>query len=169
MRIGCFKWWSRSSRIAAHGVLAVAMLLPGCSGHHADPAVAGPDSAPYLDSRFIITRVELADSRVVGGTVFDAIRILRPIFLLDASGLSQGSGSATEASINGGRPRPLRELDGISASEAVEIRYLSVGEGQKRFGVRSRMGPIILVSLRSTTTTDPMPFAGDAQSNTPHL
>ena len=139
------RWLSHTARTRAVGMAALLSVAVGCGAHHgatSDDAIARTN-----DPRTIITHEELGDSRVMGASVLEAIRVLRPMYLSDASTMSKGAASQTEASINGGPPRPLRDLSGISASSVLDIRYLTVGEAQRRFGVRARMGPVILVTL----------------------
>lgn len=124
-------------------------LLTACA-----PAPGPAGAAPSQD-RDVITRSELADGRIAGGTVLEAVRKLRPRFLnrVGTPVLGQTAPSAAKAqdpvmaSINGAPPIAIEELGRMSVSEVTEIRYLSVADAGFRFGLSGNNSPVLLVTL----------------------
>ena len=96
----------------------------------------------------VITSRELADPSLVGATALDAVRRLRPRFLIDRGG---GKGNYTGGllvSANGTDLVGPTELGRISVDEVTEIRYLSATDAAQKFGTRGTMGPVIVLTLK---------------------
>ena len=120
----------------------VLLFLTGCASA---PAASGSSSRAGGD---VITRAELADPSLVGSTVVDAIRRLRPRFLNERSGGLRGASEGAMVSLNGGPPGELSELSRVEIGDVQEIRYLTTADANLRFGLAGSMRPVLVVTLR---------------------
>ncbi len=123
------------------------------------PGGSAEQQAAPNRNRDLITHDELQAPGVVGLSVLDAVRSLRPQFLTvrglntlpakNANGvpLTDDESGKVHSSIDGNRVGPLDELSVISASTVKEIRYLNVAAAHHKFGSASREGPVILVVI----------------------
>ncbi|MEP6733263.1 MAG: hypothetical protein ABJE10_21650 [bacterium] len=131
-------------RLAVIVFTSCAPLFVSC----ATPAGGGATGSAPASSNDVITQRELADPSLVGVTVLDAVRRLRPRFLVDRPGAKGAVGGELMASVDGHNLVTLDELGRISASEVSEIRFLSASEAGQKFGTRGAMGAVITVTLR---------------------
>lgn len=139
----------RRERLLAVLVLVTAASLTGVLGACAQaPVHAADDARPLPQDRDVITAQELADARIAGGTVLEAIQKLRPRFLNSGTPAYRRRDNGLTASIDGAAPVAVSELGSMSADDVTEIRYLSVAEAGFRFGVAARGGPVLLVTAR---------------------
>lgn len=105
-------------------------------------------------NRDVITHEELQAPGLIGVSVLDAVRTLRPSFLsvrgnnaIVMKGMPDTEAGRVHSSIDGAKVGPLDELTLIRASTIREIRYLSPAAAQHRFGGSAREGPVILVTV----------------------
>jgi hypothetical protein len=148
-------------RTSALGVVAL-LAVSACATKTTPPATdAGASQAASPSrNRDVITRDELQVPSITGLTVLDAIKTLRPNFLVnrgmntmpahanndpDAPVLTDQESGKVHASIDGSRVVPVSELENIRAGTVAEIRLLSVAAAMQKFGSNSRQGPVILV------------------------
>ncbi|MDB4914397.1 MAG: hypothetical protein JWM95_2041 [Gemmatimonadetes bacterium] len=131
---------------------ATIALVAGCARN------APGDSPGELarDPR-VISAAELSAPAVVGLSTYEAIRALRPQFFVDnVAGAGSKEGRRLEISVNGGRLRPPQDLVTIPASNVAEVRYFASGESVSRFGMRSNLGPVLLVTLVKAEPASPL-------------
>ena len=106
-------------------------------------------TATHAQARRPITETDLQDLSVRNGSLFDAVRLLRPGFFASRGAVGgDASQSSVYVSVDGMALAPLSTLNSITASQASEVRYLSAIDAAQRFGTMSTGGPIILVTLR---------------------
>src|ERR1043165_9833762 len=154
-----------SARTLGTSLLAVAAI--GCAKHNA-PASPTPEGGAATTqqstnrNRDVITHDELQAPGVVGLSVLEAVRSLRPQYLavrgqheLPAGQVSDGNNGSksindfesgkVHSSIDGARLGPLEDLANIRANTIKEIRFLNPVAAQQKFGGSSKEGPVILV------------------------
>ena len=97
----------------------------------------------------IIAEAELSDPAIANMNAYDAVRRLRPNFLV-VRGVRSVSGPPAQVhiSIEGGPIQPITALKDIPAHEVKELRYLSASDAGQRFGTASEAGPVIVVTRR---------------------
>jgi hypothetical protein len=143
-----------------------------CASHTPPPQAAGADATGTTQTatarnRDFISHEELQAPNVVSLTVLEAVRSLRPRFLInrgtntvpavdpkvvagplgyDPNPLNDGEAGRVHCSIDGNKVGPLDELDRIRAISVKEIRYLDVAAAHQKFGSSSHEGPVILVT-----------------------
>jgi hypothetical protein len=97
----------------------------------------------------VITAEELADPSVAAGDALEAVRRLRPRFLMTRGGSATSSTAGNvHISVDGG---PLLTLDNLSRfrpSQIAELRYLNASDAAQRFGTNAGSGGVILVKTR---------------------
>src|ERR1051325_2643813 len=150
-----------SARTLGTSLLAVAAI--GCAKHNApadsptpEGGAANAQQAPNRN-RDVITHEELQAPGVVGLDVLEAVRSLRPQYLvvrgqheLPAGQTSDGKNGSksvndfesgkVHSSIDGGRVGPLDDLTKIRANTIKEIRYLNPVAAHQRFGGAAKEG-----------------------------
>ena len=149
-----------SPKILSACVLAAA--VSACARQAPSPS-SGPDVASGSSrvapnrNRDLITHDELQDPSVIGLSVLDVVKTLRPQYLTvrglhtvpaqDANGnaLTDDESGKVHSSIDGNKIGTLDELSVIRASTVKEIRYLSIAAAMQKFGGAAREGPVILV------------------------
>jgi hypothetical protein len=154
-----------SARTLGTSLLAVAAI--GCAKHNA-PASPTPEGGAATTQQStnrnpdVITHDELQAPGVVGLSVLEAVRSLRPQYLavrgqheLPAGQVSDGNNGSksindfesgkVHSSIDGARLGPLEDLANIRANTIKEIRFLNPVAAQQKFGGSSKEGPVILV------------------------
>lgn len=129
--------WNAANILCAALFLACASSSSGVSSSPSGGAV--PD---------VISQRELADPSLVGATLLDAVRRLRPRFLMDRAPSNFGAGDLL-VSTDGHTLLPVSELGRITVDQVSEIRYLSAPDAAQRFGTRGTMGPVLMVTFRS--------------------
>ena len=131
--------------------LVVCVLAACATGSGGSPEVTSDEPAPTARRGGMgpITETDLQDLSVRNGSLFDAVRLLRPGFFA-SRGAVGGDASQTSVyvSVDGMALAPLSTLNSITASQVSEVRYLSAIDAAQRFGTMSTGGPIILVTLR---------------------
>ncbi len=141
--------------------LVCLVSLAACASAGPAPGTAAPaaeaSARPSTTRRdaSVITKADLIDPAVRSLTVLEAIRALRPNFLVSRGTqtiLHDSTRSVTDpesgmvhASIDDSGVIPIDELRRIQASVVLEIRLLSVAAAMQRFGSTARQGPVITV------------------------
>lgn len=150
------------------GTLAIAAMACSSGGRPAgQPApvangvILTPADAPVNRNRDLITQEELQGSNIVGLSVLEAVKTLRPQFLTergkntapaklnnDPNGppLNDGESGKVHVSIDGNKIALLDELSTIRASTVKEVRFLNIAQAHQKFGGAAREGPVILVT-----------------------
>lgn len=127
-------------------LLATAVACASGSGSATQGSTAVPPRNPD-----VITAAELADPMVATGSTYDAIRRLRPKFLMTRGGTSiqnPTAGQVVHCSVDGGPLQTLDLLNRIRPNEISEIRYLSSTDAGQRFGVSAGGAGVILVKTK---------------------
>lgn len=124
------------------GVVCAAVLLTACASAH----TAGPSSSGK--QRNLITADEIANSHE--RNAYELIQALRPSMLTNRgpTSLSNRSDGGIAVFLDDQRFGDLASLAQIPASDVREIRFLSAGEAQARWGTGYPSGVIQVVSKR---------------------
>jgi hypothetical protein len=87
---------------------------------------------------------------VNSGSALDAVRRLRPNFLMTHGTTSMNNASAggVHVSVDGGALQTVDFLSRLQAIEVAEIRYLNPSSAAQRFGTSSGSGAVILVKSK---------------------
>ena len=124
-------------------------IVMACSGN---PAPSGdPGSAPATTRRTdVITAEELADPSVSAGDALEAVRRLRPSFLVTrgVSSIRNTSAGSVHISIDGAPLLTVDNLARLRPAQIAEIRYLNSSDAAQRFGNSAGTGGVILVRSR---------------------
>ena len=132
-------------------LLALAFAGACASASKAPGAVEESTSVQQSSStrnRDIITQAEISAPGLGAQNVFEAVRQLRPQFLVDRGTQQSTSNPETgrvHVSIDGQRILPVDELKSIMVRSVVEVRYLNAAAAMQKFGVAALQGPVILV------------------------
>jgi hypothetical protein len=127
-------------------------------------ACAGPKSSaprPAARERNVLTREEIMSSNAQQGNLYEAIRSLRPQFLLTPPGVhSAGSMSSMPVAVYFGRIRQagLETLRTIAAVNVEQVTYFDPTASQNEFGPMASGGALVVVlrdpnKLPDTTAT----------------
>jgi hypothetical protein len=124
---------------AVAGVL-LAIGSTACATHKATPSVQ--------PGRYLITTDELTHSSEI--FLFDAIRRLRPNFLVPRGQAAYGAPETTVISlyVNGERMDSIDDLRRISCKEVLEVRFYEPQLANTRFAGHNNAGGAIAVTLR---------------------
>jgi len=128
----------------------VASLLAGLACANAPPAhpITAP---PPSHSSDVISADELALPSVRGGDALEAVRRLRPRFLLATRGeisIRSASAGSVHMSLDGGPIQSVDNLRGVRLTDIAEIRYLNSSDAALRFGTTAGSGGVILVKIK---------------------
>jgi hypothetical protein len=130
--------------------LAVLVVVIACSSNPS-PSTE-PESANVATARKsdVITAEELADPSVNMGDALEAVRRLRPGFLMSrgATSMKNASAGSVHVSIDGAPLMTLDNLSRVRPNQIAEIRYLSAPDAAQRFGTTAGSGGVILVKLK---------------------
>lgn len=98
----------------------------------------------------VITAAALADPTIRSGDVLEAVRRLRPRFLMTRGTVSIVGKNAglVHASVDFGPLTEVGALKRMRVAEISEIRYLNGREAALRFGTSAQTGGVILVTTR---------------------
>ena len=96
-----------------------------------------------------ITEADLQEPGISNGSLFEAVRLLRPGFLAGRGAANLDNPQSTVlVSIDGSGLSPVSTLNSIQASQVGEVRYLSAIDAAQRFGTTTTGGPVLLVTMR---------------------
>lgn len=143
--------------MATKTLVAVLVLATACASGGASSSTSGVDAAvAERRDRNVITSTELADPALNAGTVYEAIRSLRPNFLSNRGtqvipyegheGAVDSESGKVHASIDGHGIVSVDELKRMPANNVTEIRLLSPAAAMQKFGATAKQGPVILVT-----------------------
>jgi hypothetical protein len=131
---------------------ACLLLVAACAGNPSpasEPVALNAASDATARKSDIITAEELADPVVNLGDALEAVRRLRPSFLVTRGSASFRAGPGTvHLSIDGGSLLPVENLSRLRPNGISEIRYLSAPDAAQRFGTSAGSGGVILVKTR---------------------
>ena len=132
------------------GMTALFVLAAACSGN---PSPArNPNAAPATTARRsdVISAEELADPAVSTGTALDAVRRLRPAFLMSRGAVSikDPTAGSVHVSIDGGALVSVDNLNALRPHQIAEIRYLGAADAAQRFGTSAGSGSVILIKSK---------------------
>jgi hypothetical protein len=98
----------------------------------------------------VISAAALADPGVSSGDVLEAVRRLRPQFLMSRGSVSilRRSAGVVHASIDFGPLMSVDNLKRMRVAEVTEIRYLNGRDAALRFGTSASSGGVIVVTSR---------------------
>ncbi len=120
-------------------------VVMACSGN---PAPSADSSATRRPD--VITAEELADPSVAAGDALEAVRRLRPSFLVTrgVSSIKNTSAGSVHISIDGAPLLTVDNLARLRPAQIAEIRYLNSSDAAQRFGTSAGTGGVILVRSR---------------------
>ncbi len=124
-------------------VTVCALVLTACASHGAREA---RDTAPSSDSD-VLTAEEL--SNVTGSTVYDAVRQLRPVWIMRSRPNPVLRGNQTNLIIYVDGTRYGAGIDGlrlITIRSAASVRYFSPANAKGRFGPGHLLGAIEVIT-----------------------
>lgn len=131
------------TRLLITSALAVTL---GCTSN---PAPGGDPGATSTATRRtdIITADELADPSVSTGDALEAVRRLRPSFLVSrgASSMKNTTAGSVHVSIDGAPLLTVDNLSRLRPAQIAEIRYLNATDAAQRYGTGAGSGGVILV------------------------
>lgn len=130
-------------------VVALTVAAIGCANRSSTPSTRQPSAA--TGNTDVITAQALADPSVASGDALEAVRRLRPRFLMARGAVSVRSTAAgtVHVSIDGGPLMNVDYLKRIRANEISEMRYLTAPVAAQRFGISAGSGGVILVKSKS--------------------
>lgn len=137
---------SHSRPLLRFGFIATLALAASCASGSA-PSAGGTSARPTNTN--VLTAAEIEAAGAQDGTVYDAIRRLRPRFLQyhGTSGSDQSAGQLL-VSIDGGALDDISALRSIPARQVLEVRYLSAADAAQQFGTSANSSPVILLRQR---------------------
>jgi hypothetical protein len=135
---------NRVSRLSIFGLMAV---MASCGGNRY-PDTPGGAPAPSRVERQpnVIALEELQDPSIYSRDAYTAIRHLRPsFFTYHGPNSFQSSAGALHLSIDYGPLQDLQQLNKMTTSGVLEVRYLNAEQAQARFGLNANGGPVIVM------------------------
>lgn len=140
------------TQISTAAVLVAALACASGSSSSEGSSPSGSSSTTSAVPRRpdVITAEELAGPSVVDGSALDAVRRLRPNFLMTRGTTSMQNPTAgnVHVSVDGGPLQTVDFLSRLQAREVAEIRYLSPSDAAERFGVATESGGVIVVKSK---------------------
>ena len=131
--------------------LLIAAALAVTLGCTSNPAPGGDPSLSTATRRTdVITANELADPSVAAGDVLEAVRRLRPSFLMSrgASSMKNTTAGSVHVSIDGAPLLTVDNLSRLRPAQVAEIRFLNATDAAQRYGTSAGSGAVILVRSR---------------------
>ena len=129
--------------------LCIAAALALASACASNPAPGGDPAAASTATRHtdVITAEELADPSIAAGDALEAVRRLRPSFLMSrgASSMKNTTAGSVHVSIDGAPLLTVDNLSRLRPAQIAEIRYLSITDAAQRYGTSAGSGAVILV------------------------
>jgi hypothetical protein len=131
----------------------VLVLAASACAKNPSPGDAGAAAPATTRNRDVIARDELQAPGIVGLSVLDAVKSLRPQFLTVRTvstgyvpGTTDDEAGQVHSSLDGSKVGPLNDLATIRASTVKEIRYLNAAAAHEKFGQAAHQGPVIVVT-----------------------
>lgn len=131
-------------------LLALAVTAAAaCSSNPAPSEEALPEAVGARSSE-VITAAELDEPSIASVSLYDAIRRLRPRFLMTRGQVSPRNPAAgsTRVSVDGGPLVGVEILGRIRPGEVAEVRWLSATDAAQRFGLNAASGAVVMVKSR---------------------
>ena len=142
-------------RLKTLGLFVIVVVAAACASGGVAPASTSPSKPTAQRDRNVITMDELRDPALVGQTILDAIKTLRPNFLSSRgtqtiayqgnNGVVDEESGKVHASIDDSGVLPLEDLKRIPVGSVVEVRLLSPAAAMQRFGGSAKTGAVIVV------------------------
>ena len=132
------------------GAIALLLLASACSSNPSPDADASTAASAQTKNGDVITADELADPSVSAGDAYDAVKRLRPRFLMTRGTLSARNSTAgsVHISVDGGPLLTVENLRNLRPSQIAEMRYLNSSDAAQRFGTNAASGAVIIVKSR---------------------
>ena len=132
--------------------LCIAAALAFVAACTSNPTPGGDPAPVSTVSRHtdIITAEELADPSIAAVNALDAVRRLRPGFLMSrgASSMKNTTAGSVHVSIDGAPLLTVDNLSRLRPAQIAEIRYLNAADAAQRYGTSAGSGAVILVRSR---------------------
>ena len=130
-------------------IAAALALVTACASTPAPVGDPAPASNASRHTDFI-TAEELADPSIAVGNALEAVRRLRPSFLMSrgASSLQNTTAGSVHVSIDGAPLLTVDNLARLRPAQIAEIRYLNGTDAAQRYGSSAGSGGVILVRSR---------------------
>lgn len=145
---------SKNAIMTCVGLLTLAACASGGAVPAASSSPAAQPAAVRRDAS-VITKDELNGPSVRSLNVLEAIRVLRPNFLVnrgtqtivtDANrAVTDAESGQVHASIDDSGVLSVDDLKRIQAGAVLDIRLLSIAAAMQRFGATAKQGPVIVV------------------------
>lgn len=133
------------ARTTLSALLALTLSTVGCAP---PPSAEELATSPSRNVR-ILTATEIGSSVMRDATLLEAVRQLRPQFLVPRGGGDiRGTVPEVQVSVNHGIPGPVSQLHDIRANAVSSVTLLTEAQVVQRFGMRDTFGPVLLVMLR---------------------
>ena len=130
-------------------IAAALALVAACSSNPAPVGEPAPASTATRHTD-VITAEELADPSIAAGDALEAVRRLRPSFLMSrgASSMKNTTAGSVHVSIDGAPLLTVDNLSRLRPAQIAEIRYLNAADAAQRYGTSAGSGAVILVRSR---------------------
>ena len=131
------------------GSAAALVLVAACTSNPAPVGEPAPTSTATRHTD-IITAEELADPSIAAGNALEAVRRLRPSFLMSRGTVSiqNTTAGSVHVSIDGAPLITVDNLARLRPAQIAEIRYLNGTDAAQRYGMGAASGGVILVRSR---------------------
>ena len=131
-------------------IAALLVLVAACSSNPVPGADPGAGAVATSRKSDVITADELADPTVSMGDALEAVRHLRPGFLMTrgASSIRNTTAGTVHVSVDGGSLITVDNLSRLRPNQIAEIRYLSAADAAQRFGASAGSGGVSLVKSK---------------------
>ncbi|CAN5872694.1 hypothetical protein BH11GEM1_BH11GEM1_07310 [soil metagenome] len=132
--------------------LCIAAALSVAVACTSNPAPSGNSATTSSAARRsdVITAEELADPSVAAGDALEAVRRLRPSFLMSrgATSIKNTTAGSVHVSIDGAPLLTVDNLSRLRPAQILEIRYRTATDAAQQFGISAGGGAVILVRSR---------------------
>ena len=116
------------------------------------------DASAQKRQRDVLTAAEIQESAVKSGTLYSAIRSLRPHFLVEARGVRTLGNSIIEplaVYIDGTRQTDVDALRTIQATAVAEVRFLGPSAAGNQFGPKASGGALLVKLIKGADKPAP--------------
>lgn len=128
------------------------------------------ESSAQKRQRDVLTAAEIQESAVKSGTLYSAIRSLRPHFLVEARGVRTLGNSIIEplaVYIDGTRQTDVDALRTIQAMAVAEVRFLGPSAAGNQFGPKASGGALLVKLIKGADKAAPAPVTPPPASPPP--
>jgi hypothetical protein len=127
-------------------ISALLLLSVACAHRGAQSPETDEPEEVTRHNEDVIASFELTDPFVAPGTVMEAVRRLRPRFLVDPD--SASGRHPVHVSLNGGQLLPVDRLINVRVRDVVEIRYVNPEDAVLTWGSTTEGGGVILLRTK---------------------